>query len=153
MSVTVEWDNELGSTLRYTFTGRWTWEELDDALAKAHDLIDENPLGAGVNSIFDMRKGQGIPNGFLLYLKQLASVEPFCTHLTMVVGGDKLVQATFRLLYRLAPQTRDHFVEVASLSTARARLRGEPEDTDTQPLTPLKKLSGILRGVQGSGES
>lgn len=149
MGITVQWDNEIGHTLYYTFSGRWTWEELDNALSKGQDLMEKTGLGISANSIFDMRKGDGIPNGFLLYLKQLASIEPFCSAQTMVVGGDKLVQATFRLLYRLAPKTREHFIEVSSLSTARARLRGEAPDDDTQPLSPLKKLTGILRGAQG----
>ncbi|MBI1258779.1 MAG: hypothetical protein GC204_15020 [Chloroflexi bacterium] len=40
MSVHIEWDNEARTTILWSFVGRWTWGEFDDALKTMNAMLD-----------------------------------------------------------------------------------------------------------------
>ncbi|HVU09787.1 MAG TPA: hypothetical protein VHD90_00860 [Phototrophicaceae bacterium] len=52
MSIYVEWDNEDLTVILWSFVGRWTWGELDDAIKSLNAMLEnvEHP----VDFIFDL---------------------------------------------------------------------------------------------------
>src|SRR5215813_1926353 len=59
MSVHVEWDNDKHSAVRWTFVGRWTWGEFDDALKVVRALLDS--INRPVDMICDVTQMSILP--------------------------------------------------------------------------------------------
>ena len=59
MSVHVEWDNEERTAILWSFVGRWTWGEFDDARKTMSEMLDlvDHP----VDTICDVRQMSILP--------------------------------------------------------------------------------------------
>lgn len=59
MSVHVAWDSDDHTIIVWSFVGRWTWGEYEDALKAAYAMLDE--AGAKVDYIYDVRQMSILP--------------------------------------------------------------------------------------------
>jgi len=59
MSVHVEWDSEERSIILWSFVGRWTWGEFDDAFKTVRAMLDS--INHPVDIICDMRQMSILP--------------------------------------------------------------------------------------------
>ena len=59
MSVHVEWDNEERTTILWSFVGRWTWGEFDEAIKTMTDMLDL--VNHPVDAIGDVRQMSILP--------------------------------------------------------------------------------------------
>lgn len=99
MSVHVQWDSEDQTTILWSFVGRWTWGEYEDALAIAITMMDS--VDHRIDYIFDVRHMSILPPDLVTrvkakYLDQPAKIRHF-----IAVGFDRdlqLVWDTFTAL-------------------------------------------------------
>jgi len=59
VSVTVQWDDAERTTLLYTYEGRWSWAEYEEAVIEAVNLVGKDRQT--VNVIADFSEGSLLP--------------------------------------------------------------------------------------------
>lgn len=122
MSVHVDWDNQKHTTILWSFVGRWTWGEYEDALNAAYSLLDQ--VDHTVDYIYDVRNMSILPPDVvtrfkLHYMKKHPKVGRF-----VAVGVDhnlRLVWNTFTDLpyaRQLKTQYADTLDEARELLTS-----------------------------------
>jgi len=85
MPVNLLWDDAEKSILRYQYEGKWTWEELHDAIVQAHAIADA--IQYRIDVIFDFTGSAGLPAKPLSHAPSVARELPTQTGLVVVVGG------------------------------------------------------------------
>jgi len=108
MAITVRWDNEEKTIIRWDFSGRWTAEDLYEAHARTMALaqaVDHTVYGLGVV--------QGpSPVNFSTVNEQLMGRWPVNMQRFVFVGASGLMEATFSLMARTSSRVpRMVFVE------------------------------------------
>ncbi len=99
MSVHVEWDNEAKTIVLWTFDGRWTWGEYDEALTKALTLLSN--VNHPVDFLYDVRQMGMIPPDVITRFKSKYLAIPKGARLFLAVGVDQYLQLlwdTFTML-------------------------------------------------------
>jgi hypothetical protein len=125
MSVHIEWDNEAHSAALWSFIGRWTWGEFDDAVATLSAMYDT--VNHPVDLICDMRQMSILPPDIVSrfksnYLKRMGKTRDL-----VLVGMDedlRLFWDTFTDL-PYARQLKAHYFD--TLEDARAYLDSSRE--------------------------
>lgn len=122
MSVHVQWDNEEQTIILWSFVGRWTWGEYEDALNAASALLDQ--VEHTVDYIYDVRRMNILPPDVVTRFKAKYLKQPPKTGRFVAVGVDhnlRLVWNTFTDL----PYAHHLRVEYAdTLEEAREILQG-----------------------------
>ncbi len=124
MSVHVEWGNPEKTAIRWSFMGRWTWGELDDA-AKTMQLMFDS-VDYAVALIVDVTHMSILPPDVISRMKNEYQEQPPKFGGLIVVGADenlRLFWDTFTAL-PYAAQWKAHFFE--TLEEARQFVRDEP---------------------------
>lgn len=67
MSITVKWDNEDHTIIRWIFDGVWTKQDYYDVYTDLLDILDTT--SHKVHIILDMRAGHDLPKGFISTLR------------------------------------------------------------------------------------
>lgn len=67
MPVEVSWDNAEQTRIRYHFTGKWTWSDLDTAIQTVNALLASVPHRVYILIHFEAAQ---IPNGAITELRQ-----------------------------------------------------------------------------------
>jgi hypothetical protein len=86
MSVHVEWDNPEKTAVRWTYVGRWTWGEYDDALKVANSLLET--VDHPVDYITDVRQMGILPADVVKRVKSEYLVLPEKVRYLLAVGFD-----------------------------------------------------------------
>ncbi len=108
MSVHVEWDSDGKAAVHWSFLGRWTWGEVDDACKIVATLLDQ--VDQPVDLILDVRRMSILPPDVITRVKsQYLELPPKLDRL-LVVGAD----ANLRLFW-------DTFTELPYAAHLRAR--------------------------------
>ena len=116
MSISVDWDNQQQTVVRWHFVGSYTWDELSAALQTSSALIRSVPYIVDV--IIDLRSGSGLPeNAFGLTRSYLRS-SPSNTGLLIVVGGNLLVRSFIQMYQKLSSHSRQQFVLAPTVEQA-----------------------------------
>jgi hypothetical protein len=120
MGITVSWDNEAKTIIRYCFEGRWDWNDFYTARAEAHTMLDEVSYKVGI--IVDVQLSNFLPNGAISHIRGL----PYKTHpntgRTILVGANTLIQALYNLFQKLYSTNNGNFMLIRTLEEARAML-------------------------------
>jgi hypothetical protein len=90
MSIQVEWDNEAKTIVLWTFDGRWTWGEYDEALDQALKLLSS--VKHPVDFLYDVRHMSIIPADVITRFKAKYLAIPKDARLFLVVGVDPYLQ-------------------------------------------------------------
>ncbi len=101
MSITVEWDNDEKTIIRYTYTNRWTWDEFYAAQAQQNRM--QETVSRRVNVLVDARNIQTLPDDFLTHLKRVMTERHPQTGLTVIVSSSGFLRSLFNLASRLFP--------------------------------------------------
>jgi hypothetical protein len=125
MSVTVVWDNDEHTIIRYVFGDPWGWQEIREAAVQSNGWLDGSPL-AHIHFIYDMRTTTTVPNGAITQLKTFVGTEHPKTGASFVVGARKnavvlLAQSLLNVMHRLH-DTGWKFGFVDTIEQARAAL-------------------------------
>ncbi len=109
MPISVIWDDEEHTIVRYIFDGEWQWREFMPIIDQAAAMTRSVPYR--VDTIADLTKSAGLPmrNSFPT-LKHLAGMSPdnALLGIFVVVGGGTFVQslgATFKRVYPMGSPT------------------------------------------------
>jgi len=90
MSVHVQWDNEEKTILLWSFEGRWTWGEYDDALKSTNTLLES--VEQKVDFIYDVRHMSILPADVVTRFKMYYLKKPEKSRLYLVVGVDSYLR-------------------------------------------------------------
>ncbi len=124
MAIVTRWDNKNKTVILLEFESEWTWNELEEAVQQADNLIGS--VGHHVDLIIDL-EGTSIPRDFLTAAKSLlSSGEARPNEGARVVVG---ANGAIRTLYQTIQKTFNNAVEgrevlfASSLADARAIIR------------------------------
>lgn len=91
------WDDEERRTIRYTATGRWTWDEFYGALEEAQVMMDGSPH-TSIDFIVDMRRGNLLPSNALSHFGRLSTHSHPKSGVVVLCGTNAFVKALVNAL-------------------------------------------------------
>jgi hypothetical protein len=111
MSVHVEWDNEERTTLLWSFVGRWTWGEFDDAIKTMTDMLDK--VDHPVDAIGDVRQMSILPPDLVSRFKASYLTKNEKVRFLLFVGMEPDLQLFWNTFTDLpyARQLKAHYFE------------------------------------------
>lgn len=119
MPVTVTWDDEEQTTLRYEFIAPWTWDDYRSAVERGWAEGHERPHL--VHVIIDFRRMGTMPQGYLTHFSRTAITRIGSnTGLIIMVGVTGLLTRIRHLMVQLFPRLAKHVIHVGSIEEARA---------------------------------
>ena len=121
MNISIEWDNEEHTILRYDVHGPWTWDEFYTARQMASDLMDESPNDL-VDAIIDFRSGNFMPRNALSHFQQVARTSNSKAGIAVMVGTTGFIKTLYYLMSRLYSSMEDKMRIAETLEEARALL-------------------------------
>lgn len=108
MSVTVVWDNEEKTILRYTFGGQWTWDEYLIALKDGRRMMES--VQHYVCILNDMDNTAFLPPNFVTLARNVISSRPDNTGLAIFLTNSQFFKAMYRVLENLLPNVPTDYV-------------------------------------------
>lgn len=123
MSIHVTWDNSEETILLWTFIGRWTWGEYDDALNQAAEMLDN--VNHGVDFIYDAREMSILPPDLITQFKRRYLNKHRNTRQFLVVGVDSYLQLLWNTFTTLPYARHLRVLYFDTLDEARDFLRAE----------------------------
>jgi hypothetical protein len=120
MSITVQWDNEQHTLLRWDFIGVWDWDDFLAAQKEANELI--NSVSHTVNVIGDVSKSYHLPPGAIGRFRTYRRDDPENTGRVVVVGASIYIKTMVDIFRGMFPNTGGNFTFANSLDEARSIL-------------------------------
>jgi hypothetical protein len=99
MTILVNWDNAEKTTILYTIHGRWTWEDLYDALDKGRGMMD-SVSHEKVDFIVDMSDCKLLPDNALSNFARMTNKPHPKNGRMVMVGATTFVRALLNMLGR-----------------------------------------------------
>jgi hypothetical protein len=127
MGITVAWDNERKTIIRYTYTGQWTWPEFYAAAEQQHCLQDE--VKHRVDMIVDTLATSFIPDGLQWQFNRAISLSHPNTGITVIVSDRPLIKSVFYLFCKMYPTAADRYRLVETMEQAQAFLQGRQQES------------------------
>lgn len=126
--IQAEWDSPEQRYIYMTFAGRWTWEELDQAIGHArHEAAGiERPFCLVVHMLDEISRSH-VPRNVFSYASMSHRVSPH-TVKTIVVNGNSISVGIMSIVYRLYPQLRNYYVFASSMEEATRIINLEYEE-------------------------
>src|SRR5690349_17107173 len=90
MPVQFEWNEPQKRTIRYTFQGKWTWDEVYEAFKTSWEEAAE--LNHVVDSISDMSNAMFVPPSAMTHIRALGQKRPQNTGVMVIVGANNYVR-------------------------------------------------------------
>jgi len=102
MSIVVKWDTEEKSIVRYEVSGRWTWDEMYQAILEAHALADS--VTYKVEAIVDMSNTRHVPGGASPHAKNMLGTTHPNMGRVVIVGAGTYLRLLLETFGRVAGQ-------------------------------------------------
>src|SRR5688572_13038796 len=97
MPIQLVWDNENKTTLRYIYTGKWTWDELHLSITEGQRLMQS--VEYKVHLIIDLSDSRLIPSGsFTSQIRGASSRMPDNTGLVVIVGNSLMLKVIQKVM-------------------------------------------------------
>jgi hypothetical protein len=123
MTVSVEWDNEEKTIVRFTYTGKWTWDEFYIHVKQANELMDT--VAYRCVSIVDMSKSKHLPPGAAVHIRNIIrqSMSHNNSGITVFINADTIVKMFIEALRQNYPDIKDfsNFLYAKSMEEAREK--------------------------------
>ena len=120
MGIMVAWDNDEKTIIRYTYSSRWTWNELYAALDEQAAL--QATVSHDVAILIDVRNVHLVPEGFISHVKRVGERVPKNTSARVVVSNSPFLKSLFLLASKLFPHITHDIQFVATIEEAYALL-------------------------------
>jgi hypothetical protein len=133
MAIDVHWDNDECNILRVEFIGRWTWNELNAALAQATAMMDEQQCQRA-DIIADLKQITSVPSLFLPHVRSILQQRDPRMNMTILVGMNDLVRTIWGIVsqaYGLLGRQERYFM-VKTVDEARQLLAQKAAAEQTQ---------------------
>jgi hypothetical protein len=135
MPITVQWDSDEKSVVRYTFESKWTWDEYHAAIAQAFDMVKDLPYV--VNMILDFSQSTVLPSNALSHFSSSMKTPPREFDVAVVISKSGFIETLVAVFRRLSSKTGEKLVVRKSLEEARAYLATR----ERRLLTPTKSAA------------
>ncbi len=123
MSVTVQWDNDAKTVLRYEVAGRWTWDEFYVAYDQGKSMMEAVPHTVHFIMVpMDFLTRNYLPPGALTHISSIYRRAAPNSGMTINVGGGGFARAMLNVLGRVSPKIAQKFAFADSLEEARTIL-------------------------------
>jgi hypothetical protein len=122
MSITVSWDDDAQTILRWNFVGIWTWDEFEHELAATARRMEAVPYP--VSAICDMTCSGPLPvtGSAISHMWQARQLAQEQLTTAIFVGSSAHVRAIIGLFCTIYRQRRDRYLFASSIEEARALL-------------------------------
>ncbi|SRR5258706_6926935 len=120
MPITVQWDDDEKRVVRYTFDGKWTWDEYHSAIANAFDLVKDLPYI--VNMLLDFSASNLFPSNALSHFAGSMKTPPRDYDAVVVVTRSRFVETIASVISRLSGRIGKKIIVVKTLDEGRAYL-------------------------------
>lgn len=130
MPVTVEWDNDEKTVIRYTFTDKWDWGDFWDSARESTRL--SQTVTHTVDVIGDLTGTHIIPARGLQHLRTVTRIRPANRGVVYFYGANRFVYQMIDSMLRMAPNMTSDYNMVATAEDAYAAIaaaRAKREET------------------------
>jgi hypothetical protein len=118
MPVSISWDDEAKTTIRWDYIGKWTWHDVAGAYEEVRALMNSVPYP--VCLIHDLRQSAGIPGGALTQAYRYTMALPDNWDISVVVGSGTFIEALLSVFVRLYSRLGARYHAAPTLEEARA---------------------------------
>lgn len=120
MTVTLAWDNEEKTILRYRFIGDWAWHDYQARLNEGRLMMAE--VEHSVCVLNDMQKMGKLPPNFASTAKSVITSRPKNTGLAIFLTTNAFFKVMYRVLAQLVPNIPTEYILVTSEEEAYKKL-------------------------------
>ncbi len=120
MKISVQWDNDAKTVIRYDFTGSWDWHTYEQALEQGFTMTESVPHE--VHMLVNLHPKVTLTDGAMLYLKRTLAALPANQGLVIIVGGDSNARTTINLFSRINKNLGRRLAVAKDLTEARSTL-------------------------------
>lgn len=107
MPVTVQWENESHTLIRYVYSGAWTWEEMYAAVEQVNAMLDT--VDYKVFFITDMAGVTKNPPGMISHIRNAMQLRHPNSGSTVVITQNTFLVALYNILSSVLNSLRDDF--------------------------------------------
>ena len=101
MRISVEWDNDQHTILRWVFAARWAWEDYSAAQQQANQLLET--IDHAVDVIGDLRNSSSLPANALTAYRGFVDSTAKNVDLIVLVGASRFVKALVSVFLQVMP--------------------------------------------------
>lgn len=132
MSITVQWDNDDKTVIRYDFTGYWNWTEFREQAQTAFAMT--RSVEHHVDTISNFLPGTHIPKDAFLHFRRVMTDAPPNRGVNVIVGASQFIRVLVTVFSRVYTQLGKRLILADSLEDARhilAKQRRQSSDANT----------------------
>lgn len=118
MPVTVVWDDDAHTAVRYDYIGKWTWEDVYAVAKEANTMVASVPYSVSI--IHNMTESAGMPSGALTHARRITMSIPENWDVSVVVGSGAFTESLLSIFSKVYKKLGDHYKTAQSLDQARA---------------------------------
>jgi hypothetical protein len=120
MSITVNWDNDDKTVIRYDFAGQWDWADFRAATVEAFALT--RSVTHRVDSISNFQPGSNLPSDALFQFSRIMKVAPPNRGTTVIVGGTMFINNLVSIFSKIYKPLGARLLIASTLDEARKKL-------------------------------
>jgi hypothetical protein len=120
MGITVQWDNEEKTVIRYDFTGYWDWAEFREKAEEAFTLT--RSVHYRVDTISNFLPGTFIPRDAIFQFRRIMTEAPENRGVNCIIGVSQFIRTLVNVFSRFYPQLGERLMVATSLAQARSFL-------------------------------
>src|SRR5258706_6344111 len=133
MGVTVSWDNEAKTTLRYDFQGQWDWGQFRTAALEAFGLTRSAPHRVDTISYF--HPNASVPSNAIFQFNKAMKDAPPNRGVTIIVGSSTFIKNLVLVFSKVYKPLGKRLLIASSLEEARQQLSAQRIQQQAQPAT------------------
>ncbi len=120
MPISVRWENNEKTIVRWEFDGRWTWNDYYDALEQSDRLLDSIQRSADL--LVNMQQTNFIANGYPAQFRRVSRFHPKAGIAVLVITN-AFIETMLRMMMRFQPQSAHRIIIARSLEKAQSILQ------------------------------
>jgi hypothetical protein len=117
VGVTVTWDNEERTRLRWDFEEKWTWDEYYQADQQARTMMEG--VSYSIGGIVNLQKSTSLPPETLTHFRRIATNPIPNISISVIVGANALVTAFYKIFRSLYGSAAEKFAFANTIEEAR----------------------------------
>ena len=121
MGITVQWDNEEKTVIRYDFEGYWEWSEFRKKAEEAFAMT--RSVKHKVDTISNFLPGTSLPKNAIFQFRRIMSEAPENRGVNCIVGASNFIRTLVTIFSRIYTQLGERLIIADSLSQARSILK------------------------------
>jgi hypothetical protein len=121
MGITVQWDNEEKTVIRYDFRGYWDWAEFREKAEEAFAMT--RSVSYKVDTISNFTHGTSIPRDAMFQFQRIMTNAPENRGVNCIIGISQFIRILVTVFSRINTQLGERLIIADSLEHARSILK------------------------------